>query len=332
MDLSTTYLGLKLRSPLVASASPLSESIDNIKRMQDAGASAVVLYSLFEEQIRREREALYYYLTHGTESYAEALTYFPEPVTYHAKPEEYLEHIRKAKAAVDIPVIASLNGSTIGGWTQYATKMQEAGADALELNIYYIPTNVEMTAVEVEQTYINILSAVKSVVSIPVAVKLSPFFSNMANMAKQLDQAGADALVLFNRFYQPDIDLEELEIRPNVILSSPQALRLPLRWIALLYGRISANLAATSGIHTAEDVLKVMMVGANVAMMTSALLKNGIDHLSVVERGVADWMERREYVSIEQMRGSMSQINSDDPSAFERAQYMRSLTTYTSVV
>ena len=332
MDLSTTYLGLKLRSPLVASASPLSESIDNIKRMQDAGASAVVLYSLFEEQIRREREALYYYLTHGTESYAEALTYFPEPVTYHAKPEEYLEHIRKAKAAVDIPVIASLNGSTIGGWTQYATKMQEAGADALELNIYYIPTNVEMTAVEVEQTYINILSAVKSVVSIPVAVKLSPFFSNMANMAKQLDQAGADALVLFHRFYQPDIDLEELEIRPNVILSSPQALRLPLRWIALLYGRISANLAATSGIHTAEDVLKVMMVGANVAMMTSALLKNGIDHLSVVERGVADWMERREYVSIEQMRGSMSQINSDDPSAFERAQYMRSLTTYTSVV
>ncbi len=332
MDLSTTYLGLKLRSPLVASASPLSESIDNIKRMEDAGASAVVLYSLFEEQIRREREALYYYLTHGTESYAEALTYFPEPVTYHAKPDEYLEHIRKAKAAVDIPVIASLNGSSIGGWTQYATKMQEAGADALELNIYYIPTNVEMTAVEVEQTYINILSAVKSVVNIPVAVKLSPFFSNMANMAKQLDQAGADALVLFNRFYQPDIDLEELEVRPNVILSSPQALRLPLRWIALLYGRISANLAATSGIHSAEDVIKVMMVGANVAMMTSALLKNGIDHLQTVENGVAEWMERREYVSIEQMRGSMSQINSEDPSAFERAQYMRSLTTYTSVV
>ena len=332
MDLSTTYLGLKLRSPLVASASPLSESIDNIKGMEDAGASAVVLYSLFEEQIRREREALYYYLTHGTESYAEALTYFPEPVTYHAKPDEYLEHIRKAKAAVDIPVIASLNGSSIGGWTQYATKMQEAGADALELNIYYIPTNVEMTAVEVEQTYINILSAVKSVVNIPVAVKLSPFFSNMANMAKQLDQAGADALVLFNRFYQPDIDLEELEVRPNVILSSPQSLRLPLRWIALLYGRISANLAATSGIHSAEDVIKVMMVGANVAMMTSALLKNGIDHLQTVENGVAEWMERREYVSIEQMRGSMSQINSEDPSAFERAQYMRSLTTYTSVV
>lgn len=328
MDISTTYLGMKLRSPLVASASPLMEHIDNIKRMEDAGVGAVVLYSLFEEQIRREREALYYYLTHGTESFAEALTYFPEPVSFHAKPDEYLEHIRRVKASVNVPVVASINGATIGGWTQFAKKMEEAGADALELNVYNIPTDAEVTGMEVEQMYINILTAVKSSVSIPVAIKLSPFFSNMANMAKRLDHAGADALVLFNRFYQPDIDLDSLEIRPNLILSTPQALRLPMHWIAILHGRIKADMAATSGVHTAEDVLKVMMVGANVAMMTSAILKNGIDHFRKIEREMVEWMEQHEYVSIQQMRGSMSQINSEDPSVFERVQYMRALTTY----
>ena len=245
MDISTTYLGMTLRSPLVASASPLSENVDNIRRMEDAGAAAVVLFSLFEEQILREREALYYHLTYGTDSFAEALTHFPEPEKYHAGPDQYLELIRNAKQAVDIPIIASLNGDSTGGWTKFAKKMQDAGADALELNIYYIPTDMNLTGHQVEQTYIEILRAVKQAVSIPVAVKLSPYFSNMANMAKQLDQVGANALVLFNRFYQPDIDLETLEVHPHVLLSAAQDLRLPLTWIAILYKRIQADLAAS---------------------------------------------------------------------------------------
>jgi dihydroorotate dehydrogenase (fumarate) len=328
MDIRTHYLGLPLRSPLVVSASPLSEKLENIKRMEDAGASAVVLYSLFEEQIKREREMLHHYLMYGTESYAEALTYFPEPEQYHAGPDEYLELIRKAKEAVDIPIIASLNGTSIGGWTKFAHRMEEAGADALELNIYYIPTDLDLPGSQVEETYLNILTAVKQAVQIPVAIKLGPFFSNMANMARKLDQAGANALVLFNRFYQPDIDLETLEVRPNVLLSTPQALRLPLTWIGILYGRIVADLAASSGVHTAEDVLKLVMAGANVTMMTSALLRNGIDHLRVVEADLVRWMEEHEYESIAQMRGSVSQINAEDPSAFERAQYMRALTSY----
>ena len=328
MDIRTHYLGLPLRSPLVVSASPLSEKLENIKRMEDAGASAVVLYSLFEEQIKREREMLHHYLMYGTESYAEALTYFPEPEQYHAGPDEYLELIRKAKEAVDIPIIASLNGTSIGGWTKFAHRMEEAGADALELNIYYIPTDLDLPGSQVEETYLNILTAVKQAVQIPVAIKLGPFFSNMANMARKLDQAGANALVLFNRFYQPDIDLETLEVRPNVLLSTPQALRLPLTWIGILYGRIVADLAASSGVHTAEDVLKLVMAGANVTMMTSALLRNGIDHLRIVEADLVRWMEEHEYESIAQMRGSVSQINAEDPSAFERAQYMRALTSY----
>ncbi|MFQ3566645.1 MAG: dihydroorotate dehydrogenase-like protein [Aggregatilineales bacterium] len=328
MDIRTHYLGLPLRSPLVVSASPLSEKLENIKRMEDAGASAVVLYSLFEEQIKREREMLHHYLMYGTESYPEALTYFPEPEQYHAGPDEYLELIRKAKETVDIPIIASLNGTSIGGWTKFAHRMEEAGADALELNIYYIPTDLDLPGSQVEETYLNILTAVKQAVQIPVAIKLGPFFSNMANMARKLDQAGANALVLFNRFYQPDIDLETLEVRPNVLLSTPQALRLPLTWIGILYGRIVADLAASSGVHTAEDVLKLVMAGANVTMMTSALLRNGIDHLRVVEADLVRWMEEHEYESIAQMRGSVSQINAEDPSAFERAQYMRALTTY----
>jgi len=328
VNITTSYLGMNLRSPLVASASPLSESVDNIRRMEDAGAGAVVLFSLFEEQIRRERESLYHHTTNSTDSFPEALTYFPEPETYHTGPDQYLELIRKAKAAVNIPIIASLNGSSIGGWTYFARKMQAAGADALELNVYYIPTESKLTSVEVEETYIEILRHVKMAVTIPVAIKLSPYFSNMANMATKLDQTGVNALVLFNRFYQPDIDLETLEVKPNVILSTPQAMRLPLTWIGILYKRIAADLGATSGIHSSGDAIKMILAGANVTMMTSALLKNGIDHLRVVEKQMVQWMEEHEYESVTQMRGSVSQMHAEDPTAFERAQYMRALTTY----
>lgn len=331
VDLTTTYLGKALKSPLVASASPLSEKLENIKHMEDAGAAAVVFFSLFEEQIRREQEALFYHTTAGTESFAEALTYFPEEPQMHVGADAYLDLIRRAKEAVDIPVIASLNGTSIGGWTKFATRMEEAGADAIELNIYDIPTNMDRSSADIEQTYLDILAAVKGAVNIPVAIKLSPYFSNMANMAKRFDEAGADALVLFNRFYQPDIDLEDLEIVPNVVLSSPQApqaLRLPLTWIGILYGRVKAELAATSGIHSAADALKMLMVGANVTMMTSALLKNGIDHISTVRDDLVRWLDENEYDSVKQMQGSLSQINSPDPRAFERAQYMRALKTY----
>jgi len=332
MDISTTYMGMNLRSPLVASASPLSESVDNIRRMEDAGVGAVVLFSLFEEQIRHEREMLHHYMTEGTDSFAEALTHFPEPETYHAGSDQYLELIRKAKAAVKIPIIASLNGVSIGGWIRFARKMQAAGADALELNIYYIPTDMTLSGYQVEQTYIEILQAVKKTVDIPVAVKLSPYFSNMANMALQLENAGANALVLFNRFYQPDIDVETLDVRPNVILSTPQAMRLPLTWIAILYKRILIDMAATSGIHSGKDAIKMILAGANVTMMASALLKNGIDHVRVVEQQLRGWMEQHEYESVKQMRGSVSQMHAEDPSAFERAQYMRALTTYRPTV
>lgn len=332
MDLTTTYLGMKLRTPLVPSASPLSEEIGDIRRMEDAGAAAVALYSLFEEQLRRERLELHHHLTQGTESFAEAITYFPEPDEFHLGPESYLEHIRRAKEAVDIPVIASLNGASVGGWIDYARLIEQAGADAIELNIYYIPADPALTGAEVEQTYIDILKAVKSVVKVPVSLKLSAFFSNMANMARQLDDAGADALVLFNRFYQPDIDLDNLVVRPNVILSTPQALRLPLRWIAILYGRIRADLAATSGIHTAQDVIKVLMAGANVSMLCSVLLRHGINHIRLIEQGLRQWMEEREYESVGQMRGSMSQIHCGNPAEFERAQYVRALHSFNPVV
>jgi dihydroorotate dehydrogenase (fumarate) len=328
VDLSTTYLGMALRSPLVASASPLSQEIGSIKRLEDAGAGAVVLYSLFEEQLSLDRYELEQHLEHGTDSFAEALTFFPARQEYRLGPDEYLEHIRKAKAAVKIPIIASLNGASLGGWTEFARKMEQAGADALELNVYSIPTDMALTSQQVEQTYLDILKAIKTAVRIPVAIKLSPFFSNMANMAKRLDEAGANALVLFNRFYQPDVDLEELEIKPNLILSTPQALRLPLTWIGVLYSRVKADLAATSGVHQAEDALKLIMVGANVTMLASALLKNGIDHLRVVEQGMRAWMDSHEYESVKQMRGSMSQVNIANPGMFERAQYMRALTSY----
>jgi dihydroorotate dehydrogenase (fumarate) len=324
-------MGLNLRSPLVPSASPLSDQIDGIRRMEDSGAAAVVLYSLFEEQIARESEALQQQLAYGTESFAEALTYLPDPGEFRVGPEDYLNHIRRAKEAVRVPIIASLNGSTLGGWVDYARKIQQAGADALELNVYYIETNMDRTALEVEQTYLDILKAVRLVVSIPVSIKLGAFFSNTANMAKKLDQAGVNALVLFNRFYQPDIDLETLEVRPNVLLSTPQALRLPLRWVAILYDRIKANIAATSGIHTAHDVLKVLMAGADVAMLCSTLLRNGIGHLRTIETQMCEWMEEHDYESVRQLQGSMSQKYCADPNAFERAQYMRAVLSTPSV-
>jgi dihydroorotate dehydrogenase (fumarate) len=328
MDLTTTYLGLKLRTPLVPAASPLSEDIDNIKRMEDAGASAVVLHSLFEEQLRQDRAELAHNLEQGTESFAEALTYFPEPETFHLGPEEYLKHIARAKKAVRIPIIASLNGSSAGGWTQYAKLIQQAGAAALELNIYYIPTNANLPAGEVEQTYLDILNAVKKEVTIPVAVKLSPFFTNFACMARKLDDAGANGLVLFNRFYQPDIDLETLEVKPNILLSTPMAMRLPLRWIAILRGQVRASLAATSGIHRASDVLKMLMAGADVAMLCSVLLRHGVRQIGVIEREMVAWMEEHEYESVTQLKGSLSQKNCPAPSAFERAQYMRAISSY----
>lgn len=325
IDLSTKYLGLKLHSPLVVSASPLSRDVEGIRRLEDAGASAVVLYSLFEEQLRQEEAELDFHLAAGTESFAESLTYFPQASEFHTGPEGYLDHIRKAKAAVRIPIIASLNGSTLGGWTKFAGEIEGAGADAIECNIYYVPTDPKLTSADIETTYLEILQAVKATVTIPVAVKLSPFFSNMANMAHRLDAAGADALVLFNRFYQPDIDLEELEIRPNVLLSTPQALRLPLTWIGILHGKVKASLAATGGVHGAEDVIKLLMVGADVTMMCSSLMRNGVNHLRHVERELRDWMEEHEYESAAQMQGSMSQLHCPDPAAFERAQYMRAV-------
>jgi dihydroorotate dehydrogenase (fumarate) len=328
MDLSTTYLGLKLRTPLVASASPLSEEIDRLKQMEEAGASAVVLYSLFEEQLRQDSAELAHHMEHGTESFAEALTYFPEPEEFRLGPEEYLKHIAKAKEAVGLPIIASLNGSSVGGWTDYAKGIEQAGADALELNIYYIPTDMDLTSARIERTYLDIVKAVKSTVTIPVAVKLSPFFTNFANMAKRLDQAGANGLVLFNRFYQPDIDLETLEIKPNILLSTPMAMRVPLRWIALLHGRLRANLAATSGIHRASDVLKMLMAGADVTMLCSTLIRHGVRQIGVIERDLVAWMEEHEYTSVSQLKGSLSQKNCADPSAFERAQYMKAISQF----
>jgi dihydroorotate dehydrogenase (fumarate) len=329
MNLTTTYLGLPLKSPLVPSAAaPLSEDIDNILRLEDAGAAAIVLHSLFEEQLVREKFELHHHLTYGTDSFAEALTYFPEPDTFHIGPELYLEHIRQAKERVDIPIIASLNGYTPGGWIEYARSIQQAGADAIELNIYAIPTDLDLSGAEIEQNYINILQEIKAEVTIPVAMKLSPFFSNMANMAKRLDNAGADGLVLFNRFYQPDIDLANLEVYPHLMLSTPDAMRLPLRWIAILSGRIQSDLAATSGIQTGRDVLKLLMVGAKITQVCGVLLQHGIEHLHTIEQEMVTWMEEHEYESIQQMQGSLSQIHCADPSVFERAQYMKAIQSY----
>jgi dihydroorotate dehydrogenase (fumarate) len=328
MDLTTTYLGLKLKNPIVPSASPLSRSLDTMKRLEDSGAAAIVMYSLFEEQIAHETAELHHYLNYGTESFAEALTYFPEAAEYHLGPDEYLDLLSRASHELDIPVIGSLNGISVGGWVQYAKRIEEAGADALELNVYYIPTDPVLSGEDVEIRYLEALHAVRGSVGIPVAMKLSPFFTSFSNMAQRLVNAGADGLVLFNRFYQPDIDLEELEVVPSVTLSHSTANQLPMRWIAILHGRVKASLAATSGIHTAEDVLKMVMAGADVTMMCSALLKHGPEHLALVLEDVQRWMAEHEYTSIGQMKGSMSHKSVADPSAFERANYMKALNRY----
>ncbi len=329
MDLSTSYLGLALKNPLVPSSSPLTRSLKGLRQMEDAGAAAVVLYSLFEEEINMESRTLDRYLTEGTESFAEALSYFPEAPVYRAvDPSTYLWHIERASQALDIPVIASLNGISTGGWVRYARQIQEAGAAALELNVYYLPTSPDLTGPEVEQIYLDVLRDVKKAVSIPVAMKLSPYFSATANMAHRLAEAGADGLVLFNRFYQPDLDLENLDIVPNLVLSSSAELRLPLRWIAILYGRIQTDLGLTTGVHTAEDALKGVAAGAAVAMMASELLQNGIGRIAAILRDMAAWLEEHEYESLAQLRGSLSQINCGAPAAFERANYMRVVGSY----
>ncbi len=328
MDLHTTYMGLNLKHPIVASASPLSESVDNIKRMEDAGAAAVVMFSLFEEQLRHESAALEHLMESGTESFAESISYFPEIDSYHVGPDRYLDILRRACEAVDIPVIGSLNGITSEGWVDCAKQMQQAGAKGIELNIYYIPAGLDVSGRNVEQRYVDVLKAVKAAVSIPVALKLSPFFSAIGEMAKQLDDAGADALVLFNRFYQPDFDLDKLEVAPTLHLSTPDEIRLPLLWIAILRGRIKASLGATRGVHSATEVVKYLMAGADAVMTTSALLKHGIGFLTTLVDELQAWMERKGYVSIEQMKGSMSQQNVADPSAFERANYIKILESY----
>ncbi len=328
MDLSTTYLGLKLKNPLVAGAGPLSRDLDTLRHMEDAGISAAVLDSLFEEQIRHDEGELDHYLTQGTESFAEALSYFPRPSEFTKGPEEYLEYIAKAKAKVSIPVIASLNGVSAGGWMEYARKMQEAGADAIELNIYYVPANPALSGGEIEQMYVDALKAVKAAVTIPVALKLSPFFSNMAFTARQLSNAGADGLVLFNRFYQPDIDLDTLEVVPNLVLSSPSEMRLPLRWIAILYGQVAADIAGSSGVHRAEDVIKTVMAGASCVQVCSALIVHGVKRGTEMLKGMESWMAEHDYESVTQMKGSMSQRNCPEPAAFERANYMKVLQSY----
>ncbi len=332
MDLSTNYLGMHLKNPIVPSASPLSRSLDNMKKLEDAGAAAIVMYSLFEEQIAHEAAELNHYLSYGTECFAESLTYFPESQEYNLGPDEYIELLHAAKHMLGIPIIGSLNGISPGGWVEYGKKIEQAGADALELNVYYIPTDLELSGQEVEDRYLEVLHAVRHELKIPVAIKLSPFFSSMAHMAHRLDTAGVNGLVLFNRFYQPDIDLETLEVVPGVVLSTPMAMRLPLRWIAVLYGKVKASLAATSGIHTSQDVIKMLMAGADVTMMCSALLKHGPQHISTVLAEIRQWMLEHEYVSVSQMKGSMSQKSVADPAAFERANYMKALNQYKVII
>lgn len=327
-DLTTTYLGLPLKNPVVASASPLSKKLDCVRRLEDAGAGAIVMYSLFEEQITHESYELDHYLSRGTHSYAESLSYFPDLEHYNRGPEAYLEHLYKVKQAVDIPIIGSLNGISSGGWIHYAHKIEQAGADALELNIYYLPTDPELSSAELEDSYISLVRDVRATIKIPIAVKLSPFFTALPYTARQLIEAGANGLVLFNRFYQPDFDLETLEVVPHLELSTSRDLHLPLHWIALLYGRVNADFALSSGVHVVRDVLKAMMAGAKVAMMTSELLKAGIDRLPHLLTELHRWMEEHEYASIKQMQGSMSRRAVAEPAAFERANYMKTLNSF----
>jgi dihydroorotate dehydrogenase (fumarate) len=327
-DLSTTYLGLKLKNPLVASASPLSKKIDKAKKLEEAGISAIVMYSLFEEQIIHESLELDHFLNRGTESFAEALSYLPDGGLYGISPEKYLNQVAGLKKALSIPVIGSLNGVSKGGWTSYARKIEEAGADALELNMYYIATDADMTSSDIEETQVELVAEVKSAVKIPLAVKISPFVTSIPNFVKRLVDAGADGLVLFNRFYQPDFDLDELEIVHSLDLSTSSDLRLPLRWISILYGKVNADFALTSGVHTHNDVLKAMMAGAKVAMTASNLLHNGEQAVGPILSDLEAWMKEREYESIQQMQGSMSQKSVKEPAAFERANYMKVLGSF----
>jgi dihydroorotate dehydrogenase (fumarate) len=328
IDLKTRYLGLDLKNPLVASASPLSENVETAQALEAAGISAIVMYSLFEEQIIHESLELDHFLNKDTHSYSEALTYFPEMGRYALGPDAYIEQIKTIKSGVNIPVIGSLNGVSTGGWIEYAQKIEQAGLDALELNLYYLPTDIELTSSQLENAYVTLIQDIREKIRIPIAVKISPSITALPNFAKRIADAGADGLVLFNRFYQPDFDLDKLEVVSNLKLSKSDELRLPLRWIALLYGRINIDFALTSGVHKSEDVLKAMMAGAKVAMTASALLKKGPKQASKILGKLVTWMEEREYESIQQMQGSMSQKAVADPAAFERANYINVLNSY----
>jgi dihydroorotate dehydrogenase (fumarate) len=328
VNLTTHYLGMTLRSPLVASASPLSKNLDTIRRLEDAGAAALVMHSLFEEQIALESNQLDHYLDYFTDASAEAITMYPQQKDFVLGPDEYVNYIRKAKAAVMMPIIGSLNGVTPNGWVAYGKEIEKAGADALELNVYYIATDLATEGAKVEKMVVDVLKAVRKSVRIPIAVKLSPYVSATANMANTLAAAGANGLVLFNRFYQPDLDLETLEVVPTLSLSTSDELRLPLRWIAILYGRVPVDLALSTGVHTYIDVLKGLMAGASVTMMTSELLHNGIERIKTIESEITQWMDEHEYTSVAQMLGSMSQKNVPSPAAFERANYMKVLQSW----
>jgi dihydroorotate dehydrogenase (fumarate) len=325
MNLNTTYMGIPLKNPLVPSASPISENVDNIRRLADAGAAGVVMFSVFEEQLRMESAAIDHYTNAGNDIYAESTSFFPQLDEYLVTPNRYLELINRAANAVDIPIIGSLNGMTDEGWIDYAFQIEQAGARALELNIFMLPTDVRQTGAEIEQEYLDIVKAVKETVTIPVAVKMNPFFSSIANMAKRFEEAGADGLVLFNRFIQPDFDLEELEVVPNLTLSSANEIRLPLRWIAILHGKLTCSLAASRGVHSAQEVVKYLLAGADIVCTTSALLKQGIPYLGRMLTDLSEWMEQHEYVSVEQMKGAMSQKSVSDPAAFERANYVKTI-------
>jgi dihydroorotate dehydrogenase (fumarate) len=328
VDMRSRYLGLELRNPLVISACPLTSKIDTLCRLEEAGAAAAVMPSLFEEQIVHDEMEVFEYYEAPANIYREALSYFPEIENYAGGPESYLKTIETAKRTVTIPIIGSLNGTTKGGWIRYAKMIQDAGADALELNIYLIATDPNQSGADIEQRYVDLVQAVKESISIPLAVKLGPFFSSMANMARRLATAGAGALVLFNRFLQPDIDLEKLAVIPNLVLSTSDELRLPLRWIAILRGQLNVSLAATTGVHTSDDVLKLLLAGADAVMTTSSLYKKGPEHISTLIEGTRAWLEEREYASVEQMKGSLSQENSPDPEAFERANYVKTLANF----
>jgi dihydroorotate dehydrogenase (fumarate) len=327
-DLSTTYLGFRLDNPLVPAASPLSGNVDNVRRMEDAGAGAVVLPSLFEEQIQHDSYELDYFLSHGTYSYSEAVALFADRASFPRTPDQYLELIHSAKRAVSIPVIASLNGASGGSWLEYARDVQAAGADAVEVNLYSLPMDPLMASADLEREYVEVLQTVKRSVSIPVAVKLTPFFTNLTTIARQLDEAGADGLVLFNRFQQPDIDLDRLEVVPTPAVSPGDdalSVRLPLNWIAILYPRVRASLAATGGVHTADDVLKLLLVGAAATMPASELMVHGIDRLRDIRADLVTWMERYEYQSVRHLQGSLSEQAPSMPTAFERAQYVQAV-------